>query len=122
MGLKWSDVNLDAGTVPERAVMGVIGWSNTAMAARYQHVTATIQRDIATCVGGLIWQRGKTSETKRQTPGAPEEGGPAFCLVKLAVAVGFEPTDACTSHAFEACSFGRSDTPPPRSLADRPVT
>jgi integrase len=26
--------------VPERAVMGVTGWSNTAMAARYQHVTA----------------------------------------------------------------------------------
>jgi integrase len=43
---------------PERAVMGVMGWSNTAMAARYQHVTATIQRDIATRVGGLIWQPG----------------------------------------------------------------
>jgi hypothetical protein len=26
--------------------------------------------------------------------------------------VGFEPTEALTSHAFEACSFGRSDTPP----------
>jgi len=26
------------------------------MAARYQHVTATIQRDIANRVGGLIWQ------------------------------------------------------------------
>ena len=35
---------------------------------------------------------------------------------QLAVAVGFEPTDACTSHAFEACSFGRSDTPPPKRL------
>jgi len=45
--------------VPERAVMGVMGWSNTAMAARYQHVTATIQRDIATRVGGLIWQPGE---------------------------------------------------------------
>ena len=42
--------------VPERAVMGVMGWSHTAMAARYQHVTSTIQRDIATRVGGLIWQ------------------------------------------------------------------
>ena len=45
--------------VPERAVMGVMGWSNTAMAARYQHVTATIQRDIATRVGGLIWRPGE---------------------------------------------------------------
>ena len=42
--------------VPERAVMGVMGWSNTAMAARYQHITAAIQRDIADRVGGLIWQ------------------------------------------------------------------
>jgi integrase len=42
--------------VPERAVMGVMGWSNTAMAARYQHLTAAIQRDIANRVGGLIWQ------------------------------------------------------------------
>jgi integrase len=42
--------------VPEQAVMGVMGWSNTAMAARYQHVTATIQRDTATRVGGRIWQ------------------------------------------------------------------
>ena len=42
--------------VPERAVMGVMGWSNTAMAARYQHVTAAVQRDIAGRVGGLIWQ------------------------------------------------------------------
>lgn len=36
--------------------MTVMGWSNTAMAARYQHVTAAIQRDIATRAGGLIWQ------------------------------------------------------------------
>jgi hypothetical protein len=41
---------------PERAVMGIMGWSHTAMAARYQHVTSAIQRDIALRVGGLIWQ------------------------------------------------------------------
>jgi hypothetical protein len=34
----------------------------------------------------------------------------------LAVAVGFEPTEGLPSHAFEACSFGRSDTPPPERL------
>jgi len=28
------------------------------MAARYQHVTAAIQRDVAGRVGGLIWQVG----------------------------------------------------------------
>ena len=37
----------------------------------------------------------------------------------MAVAVGFEPTEGFPSHAFEACSFGRSDTPPRESLAAR---
>lgn len=41
--------------VPERAVMGIMGWSNTAMAARYQHLTAPIRSDIAQRVGGLLW-------------------------------------------------------------------
>jgi hypothetical protein len=35
--------------------MGVMGWSSTGMAARYQHVTDPIRRDIAKRVGGLIW-------------------------------------------------------------------
>ena len=43
--------------VPERAVMGVMGWSNTAMAARYQHITAAIRRDVAHRVGGLLWKK-----------------------------------------------------------------
>jgi integrase len=41
--------------VPERAVMGLMGWSTTAMAARYQHITEPIRRDVAARVGGLIW-------------------------------------------------------------------
>jgi hypothetical protein len=35
------------------------------------------------------------------------------------VAEGFEPSEAFTSHAFEACSLGRSDTPPPERLPRR---
>jgi hypothetical protein len=42
--------------VPEQAVMGLMGWSNSAMAARYQHITAAVQRDVARRVGGLLWQ------------------------------------------------------------------
>jgi integrase len=42
--------------VPERAVMGVMGWSNSAMAARYQHMTSAIRRDVAQRVGGLLWR------------------------------------------------------------------
>lgn len=32
-----------------------MGWSNTAMAAKYQHITATIRHDIADRVDGLLW-------------------------------------------------------------------
>ncbi|MDG5807476.1 site-specific integrase [Streptomyces ossamyceticus] len=52
--------------VPERVVMQIMGWSSTAMAARYQHVTGGILADVAQRVGGLIWEVAK----------AAEEGGP----------------------------------------------
>lgn len=41
--------------VPERTVMGVMGWSSTSMAARYQHVTDPIRRDVAARTGELLW-------------------------------------------------------------------
>jgi integrase len=41
--------------VPERTVMDIMGWSSTSMAARYQHVTDPIRREVATRVGGLLW-------------------------------------------------------------------
>lgn len=41
--------------VPERTVMGIMGWSSTAMAARYQHVTDPIRHVVAAQVGGLLW-------------------------------------------------------------------
>lgn len=44
--------------VPERAVMGLMGWSTTAMAARYQHITAVVRGDVAQRVGGLSWGPG----------------------------------------------------------------
>jgi integrase len=43
--------------VPERTVMGVMGWSSTSMASHYQHMTDPIRRDVAARVGGLIWAR-----------------------------------------------------------------
>jgi integrase len=42
--------------VAERAVMGIMGWSNSAMAKRYQHITEQVRRDVAERVGGLLWQ------------------------------------------------------------------
>jgi hypothetical protein len=35
--------------------MGMMGWSSSSMARRYQHITEPIRRDIARRVGGLIW-------------------------------------------------------------------
>jgi hypothetical protein len=39
--------------------MGIMGWSHSAMAARYQHVTNAVQRDVANRVGGLLWSSGE---------------------------------------------------------------
>lgn len=42
--------------VPERAVMGLMGWSTTAMAARYQHMVDAVRADVPRQVDGLIWK------------------------------------------------------------------
>ena len=67
--------------VPERTVMSVMGWSSTSMAARYQHVTDPIRRDVARRMGTLLWSTSpdeersveaaspKSIETKTETTG-----------------------------------------------------
>jgi integrase len=54
--------------VPERVVMQIMGWSSTAMAARYQHVTAGILADVAKRVGGLIWEVAKEGTERDSEP------------------------------------------------------
>lgn len=50
---------------------------------------------------------------EEKAPHLSEQGG------ALAVAEGFEPSEGgYPSHAFEACSLGRSDTPPPTTIPD----
>ncbi len=36
--------------------MGLMGWSTTAMAARYQHMVDSVRNDVARQVDGLIWK------------------------------------------------------------------
>jgi hypothetical protein len=36
--------------------MGLMGWSTTAMAARYQHMVDAVRTDVAKQVDGLIWK------------------------------------------------------------------
>jgi integrase len=60
--------------VPERTVMGIMGWSSNSMAARYQHITDPIRHEVAARVDGLIWstasdqaEAADTTETKTET-------------------------------------------------------
>ena len=55
--------------VPERTVMDVMGWSSTSMAARYQHVTDPIRREVAARVGGRLWSSAGGNETGTETTG-----------------------------------------------------
>lgn len=41
--------------VPQRAVMDLMGWANSDMAKRYQHLTDEVRTDIAERVGSLLW-------------------------------------------------------------------
>ena len=41
--------------VHERTIMGVLGWSTTAMASRYTHLTAPIRSDLANRLDGFLW-------------------------------------------------------------------
>lgn len=42
--------------VPERAVMEFMGWSNSGMTKRYQHVTAALRGTIAKRIDGFLWK------------------------------------------------------------------
>jgi integrase len=44
--------------------MALMGWANTAMATRYQHITPRVRRDVAKRIGGLLWA-GESIETAR---------------------------------------------------------
>lgn len=46
--------------VAERPVMGLMGWSNSSMATRYQHITDRVRHDIAQQVGNLLWVNGES--------------------------------------------------------------
>jgi integrase len=41
--------------VPERVAMEFMGWSNSAMAKRYQHITGVLRQDIASRLGAFLW-------------------------------------------------------------------
>lgn len=62
--------------VNERAVMGIMGWSSTAMVARYQHMIDPIRKEIAKQIGGLIWMVAEEPPQgqSEELPDLPEQG------------------------------------------------
>lgn len=48
--------------VSERTMMGVMGWSNSAMASRYAHMVDPVRQDIAKRLDGLLWSTGGPDE------------------------------------------------------------
>ena len=62
--------------IPDRTVMAIMGWSNTAMAARYQHIIAAIRRDVATQVGSLLWNPAEKSWPTGRADDNGEDGIP----------------------------------------------
>lgn len=55
--------------VPTPTVMAIMGWSNAAMAKRYQHLIDSVRRDVAEQVGGLLWDAEEDSGDERQQSG-----------------------------------------------------
>lgn len=52
--------------VPDRAVIGIMGWSQSAMTARYQHLTRPVQSEIAQRLEAAIWpDEGRNHESLR---------------------------------------------------------
>jgi integrase len=62
--------------IAERAVMGIMGWSDSGIAKRYQHLTAQVRRDVAERGGGLLWQLPTAEAGQPKEPSAepPEPG------------------------------------------------
>ena len=59
--------------VTERTVMGVMGWSSTATAAKYQHVIDAVKRDVASQVDGLLWESPSRKNKKKRKKGSKKK-------------------------------------------------
>lgn len=51
--------------------MAIMGWSSATMVKRYQHVLDSIRRDVASQVGGLLWETTRSRHQTTMTTGPP---------------------------------------------------
>ena len=56
---------------------GYTEWKNLLKAANYQHITASIRRDVAQRVGGLFWEPAETADESDDEDGAARVPVPA---------------------------------------------
>ena len=49
--------------VLDRVTQGLMGWSDSSMTKRYQHLTAPVQEDVAKRLGDLLWRPGRTEDS-----------------------------------------------------------
>lgn len=54
--------------VSERTMMGIMGWSNSAMTHRYAHMVDPVRRDIARRIDGLLWAPTEDLDTDNDEP------------------------------------------------------
>lgn len=57
--------------VPDRTVQGLMGWSDSTMPARYQHLVKQVRKDVADQLGAFIWEapqapRGEPDARRRE--------------------------------------------------------
>jgi integrase len=56
--------------VPQRAVMDLMGWANSEMVRRYQHVTDEVRADVANLIDRSIWDdHDQSSDVTLQSEG-----------------------------------------------------
>jgi integrase len=67
--------------VPERTVMSLMGWADTGMAKRYQHVTGQIRRDVAQQVDGMLWAADESGDEDGEDQDDEDDDGAAGALV-----------------------------------------
>ena len=96
--------DFDASLEPTTPVWAVFGDLMAGLLGAFVLILVSalaMQLDLASQLESEVKQR-QAETQRRQTSIQPP----------WAEGVGFEPTDGCPSHAFQACRFGRSRTPP----------
>jgi hypothetical protein len=102
--------------------MSVLEWSSTAMAARYQHVTAAVRRGVACQIGGLLWKPSATQSCNHNGNGrAALTGGPAVCAGDAGGGCGIRTREGVNPTRFPSLTTGDQGRSSLGAVQVRPV-